>query len=169
MIWLQAMVPHLKALHIGFIAIWSAGLFALPWMLARHDRAVVQAEYAQIRLATHYGYIWVITPAAVLAIGTGTTLVFLREVFTVWMFAKLILVTGLVAMHAWVGHTIVKVAETEGTHEPSEPLMPTLMILTLVIGVLCLVLAKPVLGNLPMPPWLLHPLGRHLPFDIPNR
>ena len=169
MIWLENLIPHVKALHISFVAVWVAGLFALPRMLARHDRAIVQVEFSQIRRATHFGYVWVITPVAVVAIGTGLTLIFLREVFTVWIFAKLVLVSGLVAVHAWVGHTIVAVAETEGEHEPPEPLVPTLVIATLLIGILFLVLAKPDLTVLPIPSWLLTPLGRQLPFDIPNR
>lgn len=166
---LDGLIPHVKALHLGFVAIWVAGLFALPRMLARHDRAVVQAEFAQIRRATHYGYVWVITPAAILAIASGLALVFLREVFTVWIFGKFILITGLVAVHAWVGGTIVEVAETEGQHEPPEPLLPTLLITALSVGILTLVLAKPDLSGLPVPVWLTEPLGRQLPFDTPSR
>ena len=138
-------------------------------MLARHDRAIVQAEFAQMRRATHYGYVWIITPAAILAIFIGSALILMRDVFTVWIFVKLILVTGLVAVHAWVGQTIVAVAETEGQHEPPEPLVPTLAIFGLVIGILILVMAKPEFDELPMPSWLLTPLGRQLPFDIPSR
>ena len=169
MSWVEGVIPHIKALHLSFVAVWVAGLFALPRMLARHDRAIAQAEFAQIRRATHFGYVWVITPAAVLAIFTGLALIFMRDVFTVWIFAKLVLVTGLVAMHAWVGHTIIAVAETEGEHEPPEPLIPTMVVLGLVIAILCLVLSKPDLGEIAMPSWLLKPLGRQLPFDTPSR
>ena len=165
---LQTLVPHVKALHLIFLCIWVAGLFALPRMLARHDRAIVQQEFTQIRRATHFGYVWVITPAAVLAIASGTALVFLREVFTGWAFAKFVLVALLVAMHASVGHTIIAVAETEGQHEPPEPLVPTVLISVLVIGILGLVLAKPELDELTMPSWLMQPMGRQLPFDVPN-
>ncbi len=169
MTWAEALTPHLKAMHLGFLALWMAGLFALPRMLALHDRGLVQAEYAQIRRATHFGYVWAVTPAAVLAIFSGGTLIFLREVFTVWLFAKLILVAGLVAVHAWVGHTIINVAETEGQHEPPDALIPTVITVVLVVGVLILVLAKPELEELPMPAWLLAPLDRQLPFDVPSR
>jgi protoporphyrinogen IX oxidase len=169
MIGMEVLVPHLKALHLSFLCIWVAGLIALPGMLARHDRAIVQAEFALIRRATHYGYVWVITPAAIIAIMSGTALVFLRELFTGWVFGKFILVAGLVAMHAWVGHTIIAVAETEGQHQPPEPLLPTVFVAAMVIGILCLVLAKPELDELALPVWLLEPLGRQLPFDIPSR
>ena len=169
MIWVEGLIPHVKALHLSFVAVWIAGLIALPRMLARHDRATTQAEFAQIRRATHYGYVWLITPAAILAIFTGSALIFMRDIFTVWIFAKLVVVAGLVAMHAWVGHTIIAVAETEGQHEPPEPLVPTMVIFGLVIAVLFLVLSKPELEGIAMPSWLLEPLGRQLPFDIPNR
>lgn len=169
MSWAVALVPHLKTLHIALLALWVAGLLALPRMLARHDPAIGQADFARIRHATHYGYVWVVTPAAVLAIGSGTLLIFLREVFDPWMFAKLVLVGGLVAVHAWVGHTIVAVAETEGRHEPPGPLLPTLALIGAVSGILLLVLAKPELGEVPLPSWLLEPLGAQLPFDVPRR
>lgn len=168
MIWVEGLVPHVKALHLGFVAVWVAGLFALPRMLARHDRAIVQAEFAQIRRATHYGYVWLVTPAAIFAIVTGAALIFMRDVFTVWIFAKLVLVTGLVAMHAWVGHTIIAVAETEGQHEPPEPLLPTMVVFALVAAVLFLVLSKPELEEISMPAWLTEPMGRQLPFDVPK-
>jgi protoporphyrinogen IX oxidase len=162
-------VPHLKALHLGFLALWTAGLFALPQMLARHDRGLLASEFTQIRRATHYSYIWVVTPAAVLAIATGAALIFVREVFTVWLFAKLVLVAGLVAVHAWIGHTIITVAETEGRHEPPDAVVPGLILIALILGILLLVLSKPELEELPVPVWLQSPLDRPLPFDVPNR
>lgn len=167
--WLEPVVPHLKALHIAALALWTAGLFALPLMLARHDPAIGQSDYARIRRATHYGYTLVITPAAVTAIASGTLLVFLREVFVTWMFAKLVFVALLVAFHAWVGHTIVAVAETEGEHRTPEPLMPLLLLLVPVLGILTLVLAKPELREIPLPGWLMEPRGGQLPFDVPRR
>ncbi|WP_295075374.1 CopD family protein [Tabrizicola sp.] len=169
MTWAEVLIPHIKALHLGFLALWIAGLFALPRMLARHDDDLVRGEYAVIRRATHYGYIWAITPAAVLAIASGGLLIFLREIFTVWLFAKLVLVAGLVAVHAWVGHTIVAVAESEGEHEPPGAMVPALITFGLVLAILTVVLAKPELEELSMPSWLMAPLGRHLPFDVPSR
>lgn len=162
-------LPHLKAAHLGFLALWAAGLFALPQMLARHDCGLLKSEFTQIRRATHYSYVWIVSPAAVLAIASGAALIFVREVFTVWLFAKLILVAGLVAVHAWIGHTIIAVAETEGRHEPPDALVPGLILVALVLAILFLVLAKPELQELPVPAWLQTPLDRSLPFDVPNR
>jgi protoporphyrinogen IX oxidase len=164
----EQIIPHVKALHMGFVALWMAGLLALPAMLSRHDAAIRQADFERIRQATHYGYIWAVTPLAALAVGTGLALIFLREVFALWMFGKLVLVAALVTLHAWIGHTIVAIAETGGRREPPDALVPNLALCALVAGVLFLVLAKPRLVELPMPAWLTQPVGGNLPFDVPN-
>lgn len=165
---LDPITPHLKALHVGFVSLWMAGLLALPAMLARHERAIGQADFQRIRRATHYGYVWAVTPAAALAVATGLALIFLREVFEPWMFAKLVLVASLVGLHAWVGHTLVAVAETEGRHIPPSPTLPNIMLLAGAAGVLVLVLLKPDLRDLPIPERLSQPVGGDLPFDVPS-
>lgn len=43
-----------------------------------------------------------------------------------------------------------------------------MVIFGLLITVLALVLSTPELEEIAMPSWLLEPLGRQLPFDIPN-
>lgn len=166
--WLYALIPYFKALHIGTLAIWCGGLFALPLVLARHEIAVGQQDYARIRRASHYGYTLIVTPAAVIAIASGTVLIFLREVFVLWMFAKLVAVSALVLFHAWVGHVIVKVAETEGTHIPPEPVWPLVVLVTPVVVILFLVLGKPDLGGIPIPDWLTEPQDRQFLFDVPR-
>lgn len=166
--WLQPIIPHMKALHVATLALWTGGLFALPLMLSRHDPAIGQADFSRIRRATHYSYTLAVTPAAVIAIASGLVLVFLREVFVPWMFAKLVFVALLVTFHAWVGGTLVKVAEAEGAHIPPEPLLPLLLLLVPVLAILLLVLAKPELGDLPLPGWLMQPRGGHLPFEVPR-
>lgn len=166
---LTPLVPHLKALHLAMLLFWCGGLFALPVMLARHDPAIGQADYARIRRATHYAYTFCITPAAVLAIASGTGLIFLREVFVTWMFAKLVLVATLVGFHVWIGYVLVAVAEREGAHRAPRPALPLLLLLAAVLAILTVVLAKPELGEIPMPGWLTEPRGHQLPFDVPRR
>ena len=57
----------------------------------------------------------------------------------------------------------------DGTHEPPDALVPTLIICALVSGILFFVLGKPDPGGFPVPDWLRTPLGRQLPFDAPSR
>ncbi|WP_207101317.1 CopD family protein [Paracoccus shandongensis] len=167
--WLDPVIPHLKALHVIALALWVGGLFGLPVMLSRHDPAIGQADFTRIRLASHISYVWVVTPAAVTAIVAGTWLIFLREVFVPWMFAKLVFVALLIGFHAWIGHHIVQVGESDGHHRTPRPLVPLLVLLVPVLAVLVLVLLKPPLGGIPIPGWLAEPLGRQLPVsEVPR-
>ncbi len=167
--WLVSIVPIFKGVHIAALAVWCGGLVALPFMLRRHDPAVVAADYRLIRRATHLTYTICVTPAAVIAVIAGTWLIFLRETFSSWLYAKLVLVALLVAAHAWIGRTLVKVAEEPGKHTPPQPYLPTAAVLLLVIGILALVLAKPALAWLTFPDWLLEPRDGQLIFDVPSR
>lgn len=162
------LTPHVKGMHVSALILWCGGLFALPMMLSLHDAAASQAEYARIRHVTHFGYIFAITPAALIAIGSGVVLIFLREVYVPWLFAKLVFVALLVAFHAWVGGVLVRVAETEGTHLPPKPALPLILLLAPILAILVLVLGKPDLQRLPMPDWLTKTQGGQLPFATPK-
>ena len=163
------LVPYLKALHIAGLLVWCAGLFALPSMLAWHDPAIGQADFRRIRRATHYAYTLAVTPAAVIAVIAGTWLILIREVYEPWLYLKLFFVALLVTFHGWVGHAIVAVAETAGTHRPPSPTWPSLLLLLTILAILSLVLGKPDLGQVTLPGWLTEPRGRQLPFDVPSR
>lgn len=163
-----ALIPHMKAVHLAALILWCGGLFALPLTLALHDPATTQADFARLRQVTHFGYIYAITPAALIAIGSGTALIFLREVFVPWLFAKLVFVALMVAFHAWIGSVLVRVAETEGTHVPPKQMLPVIVLLVLVLAILTLVLGKPDLQAVPLPDWLMQTQARQLPFAVPN-
>lgn len=167
--WLTSLIPIFKTAHIAALIVWCGGLLVLPSMLARHDPSVLPGDYTHIRRSTHLIYTLVVTPAAVIAVIAGTWLVFLREVFVPWFFAKLVFVALLVAVHAWIGHILTKIAEEPGTHTPPSPSYPVIAVMVPVLAVLVLVLAKPDLQGLEFPQWLLEPQGGHLPFAIPNR
>ncbi|WP_108658510.1 CopD family protein [Acuticoccus kandeliae] len=166
---LSGFIPLLKAIHIAALVTWCAGLLALPLMLARHDPAITQADYTRVRRFSHFTYVLAVTPTAVIAVASGTALIFLRAVFEPWLYAKLVFVALLVLVHAWVGHTLVAVAETAGTHRPPNPLWPTAIAITPMLAILFLVLAKPDLSWIVFPDWLTEPLGRQLPVDVPIR
>lgn len=167
--WVLATVPYFKALHIAALVLWCAGLLAMPVMLTRHDATISQADYRRIRRSTHVTYTMVVTPAAVLAVIAGTWLIFMREVFVPWLYAKLFFVAALVLAHAWIGHILANVAETGGKHHPPAPYLPLAVLLTPMLAVLALVLGKPELGWIEFPTWLTEPRGGQLPFDVPRR
>ncbi|WP_206020812.1 CopD family protein [Roseococcus sp. SYP-B2431] len=157
-----------KFFHIAALSVWCAGLVGLPLLLARHDSADTQAEFARTRLVTHHAYVRIVTPAAVIAIGVGTVLVFLRGVFVPWMFVKLALVGLLVLVHAWVGHVTLKVGEEQGDYQPPPAGLLVGMSLLAMLAVLILVLGKPILGEGLVPAWLLGTQGQPLPLrEVP--
>lgn len=167
--WISPAIPLFKAAHIVGLIVWVGGLLILPLMLARHDPAVSTEDYRVIRQGSHLTYTMVVTPAAVTAVIAGTWLIFMREVFTPWMFAKLAFVAVLVSAHVWIGHLVVKVGEEPETHRSPSPLFPLVAVAIPALVVFALVLAKPDLSGLSFPDWASRPLGGHLPVDVPNR
>ena len=167
--WLVSTVPLLKALHLVALGIWCGGLISLPIMLSRHDAVVSQDDYSIIRHRTHLTYTTVVTPAAVIAVIAGTWLIFLRQTFVPWMFAKLVFVAMLLVIHVWIGHNIVRIAEEPGDHRPPNPYLPLTGVLACAIAILLFVLGKPDLGWIVMPEWLRLPRDGQLPFEIPSR
>jgi len=167
--WILPAVPIFKAVHIIGLLVWVGGLTVLPLMLTRHDPAISAEDYRMIRRATHLTYTMCATPAAVTAVIAGTWLIFLREVFTPWMYAKLFFVALLVLAHAWIGHVVVSIGETPTEHRPPPAYLPVASVLLAVLVILFLVLAKPALGWVTFPGWLTEPHDGQLPFDVPRR
>ena len=159
------MIVAVKLFHIAALIIWCAGLVGLPLVLAKHKLHDEQADYSHLRILTHRAYIGVVTPAAVIAIAMGTALIFLREVFEPWMFAKLVMVGVLVFLHAWIGHVTLNVGERQGTYDPP-PVWPLLVIaIAAMLVILTLVLGKPLLSDALAPQWLSNTLDQPLPMD----
>lgn len=151
------------------LGIWCGGLIVLPLMLSRHDPAILQDDYRIIRHSTHLTYTTVVTPAAVIAVIAGTWLIFLRQAFVPWLFAKLAFVALLLVLHAWIGHSIVRLAEEPGDHETPNPYLPIAGVLVCTTVILLLVLGKPGFDWLDFPQWLQSPRDGQLPFDVPRR
>ena len=161
------MIAILKAFHIAALAIWCAGLITLPVLLGLHrhilrDKSAhsIQYNYTRFRKLTHLTYTAVATPAAVLAIGFGTALIFAAGVFEMWLLAKLACVVGMVLAHIWLGHLIVQSSEKEVDWPMPNPVLAFFVALPSMAGVLWFVLAKPDLQSFAqaLPAWLQTPL-----------
>jgi len=167
--WIVPAVPLFKALHITALVVWIGGLIVLPLMLTRHDPTISVEDYRIIRRSSHLTYTLCVTPAAVVAVIAGTWLIFMREVFTPWLFAKLAIVALLVMVHGWIGHTVAMIGEEPSEHTPPAPWIPIAAVLGLTLTILLVVLAKPTLGWIVFPDWLSEPQGGQLLFDVPSR
>ena len=163
------MIALLKALHIGALVFWCAGLVGLPMMLAHHDPAMSQTDYARARRYTHFAYTMVITPAALLAVVSGTWLIFLREVYEPWLFAKLAIVVLLVTGHAWIGRVLTLIGESGGRRDPPATRWMLSALITPMLLILLLVLGKPAIEAEQLPDWLQRPQDSALPVAVPIR
>ncbi len=159
------MITAVKALHIVALIIWCAGLFALPLMLTKHHPQHSQTAYARLRELSQFTYTALSTPAAIIAIVAGTALIFMRGVFEPWMFAKLAAVGLLVCLHAWQGHSLIKMGETAGQQEPPRAGLMLVLAIAMMALALVLVLAKPSFSATHFPEWLTVPRDRQLPVD----
>lgn len=147
----------LKFIHITGIAIWIAGLLYLSALLAGHDTVRDQQDFARIRMASRFAYMGLVSPAAFVAVGAGSALLFVSDALYPWMFVKLAAVTVLVIVHVQYAYVLTHLAE-EGAQEPTVRI--TIMVAAIIAAasaILYLVLAKPVLGDDILPEWLSQP------------
>lgn len=91
-----------KALHIIFVISWFAGLFYLPRLFVNHAMVEDENTKARLELMEHKLYRFML-PLAVLALGFGGWLWLGYGISGGWLHAKLALVVGLIAYHAYCG------------------------------------------------------------------
>ncbi len=147
-----------KALHVATLAVWAAGLLLLPVLMNQREAAGSGPPLHRLHAFTRFAYIAVISPAAFLAIASGTALILLREVFTTWFALKLVFVGVLTALHVWTGLVILKLFE-DGQHFRLWRTVSSLFAFSLtMLAIFWLVLAKPAI-ELDFVPAVLHEPG----------
>lgn len=136
-------------LHIVALLFWCAALLYVPALVAaaargEGDMAPVGGDAMPRVVYTH-----VATPAALLAIASGTLVFLLQRQADLWLISKLVLVTGLVITHVLAGLLVTwQEADTARRVRP----WPGLLMLTqcaLMAAILWVVLAKPLLQVFP--------------------
>lgn len=95
-------MPWIKALHIIFVTSWFAGLFYLPRLFVNHAMVTDAATLGRLSLMEHKLYRFML-PLAVLALVFGLWLWLGYGITGAWLHAKLVLVAGLIAYHAYCG------------------------------------------------------------------
>jgi len=69
----------LKFAHLAAIAIWSGGLLVLPFLFWQRGTVADGPDLDRLHRITRFVYVGMTSPAAVIAIGSGTALIFLRS------------------------------------------------------------------------------------------
>jgi protoporphyrinogen IX oxidase len=103
-----------KSFHIIFVVSWFAGLFYLPRIFVNHAMATEPAEIARLKLMEGKLYRFV-TPIAVLALIFGLWLWLGYGITGGWMYAKLLLVSVLIAYHYYCGVLVNQFAADRNT------------------------------------------------------
>ncbi|MGY6587434.1 MAG: CopD family protein [Wenzhouxiangella sp.] len=93
-----------KLIHIAAIVVWSAGMLYLPGLFARHPATDKGTDhFERLRHQTRLVYVGLMSPAAVIAVASGTVLVFLAASLGSWMILKLVAVAALALLHSYLG------------------------------------------------------------------
>jgi protoporphyrinogen IX oxidase len=70
------MTTFLKFIHLAAIAIWSGGLIALPFLFRQRAGIAPGLELDRLHRMVRFVYVEMTSPAAFIAIGSGTVLIF---------------------------------------------------------------------------------------------
>lgn len=147
-----------KAVHVATISLWAAGLLTLPFLLSQR-RAVAGAALHRLHALTRFLYVKLVSPAAFVAILSGTALIFLQATFVEWFSAKLVFVGLMVVLHIVTGLAVVRVfTRAHGLGAVSATAL-TLGQLAAIGPILWLVLDKPMLDSTAIGPALFTPGG----------
>jgi uncharacterized membrane protein len=136
-------MPLLKLLHFIALIGWCGALLYLPALIAAGTRSSEALFYRDHAHLTRMVFTLVATPAALLAIGSGTLLFVRGSVFDPWLILKLSAVAGMVLCHALCGVLILRVERTPERAIGRQCLGLGTLMVALIAVTLWLVLARP--------------------------
>lgn len=138
-------MPLLKLFHFVALICWCGALLYLPALIAAGTRVNDALFYRDHAHLTRMIFTLVATPAALLAIGSGTLLFVRDAVFAPWLILKLSAVAGMVLCHALCGVLVLRIERFPERAIGRECLVIGVLITALIAMALWLVLAKPAL------------------------
>ncbi len=109
-------MPWLKLLHISAVIVWCGALLYLPAVIAAAGRQSARAHAAPAPMPLRLLFTGVATPAALLAIASGTTIFLLSGPTAPWLVVKLAFVSLLVLGHAACGWLILRSEDGGGAY-----------------------------------------------------
>jgi len=138
-------------LHIIALLFWCATLLYLPALIAGiHTRQIAISEpnnrYGSV---ARFVFTFISTPAALLAIISGTLVFLINHTVEVWLIAKLTLVTALAISHTFAGLLLLHTQDRNLKPIQSWCRILSVVICALMIAIVWVVLAKPAAEVLP--------------------
>jgi uncharacterized membrane protein len=133
----------LKFVHIATIAVWAGGLIVLPYLFWQRRFLAAGPELDRLHRVTRFVYVVMTSPAAFVAIGSGTALIFLQSAFREWFTVKMVLVGAMVMLHVLAGLVAMRVFAPDGRFGSRSCVALTSAYLVLIVAIIWVVLAKP--------------------------
>ncbi|MCG5233814.1 CopD family protein [Xanthobacter oligotrophicus] len=137
------MTTLLKFIHLATIALWSGGLVVLPFLFWQRRGLTPGLELDRLHRFTRFIYVGITSPAAFVAIGTGTALIFLQTTFLEWFSLKMVLVGLMAMLHVVAGLVLGHLFEPGRSFGRFAYVALTLSYLVLITAIIWIVLAKP--------------------------
>lgn len=137
-----------KSVHIIFMVTWFAGLFYLPRLFVYHamcdnSSGADAANIARFKIMERKLFFGIMTPGALITIGTGLWLMLGYGIGGGWLHAKLTLVAVLVAYHFYCGKLLVDFKHDRNRHSHVYYRWFNEIPVVILIGVILLVEIKP--------------------------
>jgi uncharacterized membrane protein len=133
----------LKFVHLAAIAIWSAGLIVLPFMFRQRRILDLGGELDRLHRMTRFVYVEIASPAAFVAIASGTALIFLQGTFQEWFSTKMLLVAALAILHVVAGLVLGRLFLADGRFGRVPYVVLSSAYIVLITAIIWIVLAKP--------------------------
>jgi putative membrane protein len=106
----------IKSLHIIFMVTWFAGLFYLPRLFVYHAMSEDMPSRERFKIMERKLFYGIMTPGAVLTIGSGLWLWLGYDFKGGWLHAKMALVAALVAYHVYCGKLLIDFRRERNRH-----------------------------------------------------
>jgi len=132
-----------KSLHLVFMVTWFAGLFYLPRLFVYHAQAQDAPSRERFKVMERKLYRGIMTPAMVLAVGSGLWLWLGFGFAGGWLHAKVALVAALVGYHLWMRALMADFARDANRHGHVFFRWVNELPVVLLIAIVVLVVVKP--------------------------
>jgi putative membrane protein len=106
----------IKSFHIIFMVTWFAGLFYLPRLFVYHAMSEDTTSRERFKVMERKLFFGIMTPGAVLTIGSGLWLWLGYGINGGWLHAKMGVVAMLVAYHVYCGKLLVDFKHERDRH-----------------------------------------------------
>src|SRR6202043_1761001 len=137
------MTTSLKFVHLAAIALWSGGLIVLPFLFWQRRKLEAGLDLDPLHRVARFVFVGMASPAAFVAIASGTALIFLQTTFVEWFSLKMALVGAMAMLHVVAGLILARFFSPKGHFGRFSYVGLTSSYIVLITAIIWVVLAKP--------------------------